>query len=75
MTNKPLIQHIAAKNKPILLSMGMSYLTEVEKVIGWINEVWEKDNNHRIHSSTHPLINLLTILHCVSNYPAAVEDY
>ena len=79
ITDKPLIQHIASKRKPIILSTGMSYLGEVEKAIGWIKEVnesmskWENEKT-LIHSSTHPLIHPLTLLHCVSNYPAAVED-
>lgn len=64
ITNKPLIQHIATKGRPIILSTGMSYLAEVEKAIMWIDEVWEGlDNRPR-----------LTLLHCVSDYPAAVED-
>jgi N-acetylneuraminate synthase len=64
ITNKPLIQHIAGKNKPVILSTGMSYLGEVEKAINWIYEVWDQLNNKP----------QLTLLHCVSNYPAAVED-
>src|SRR3989339_237504 len=64
ITNKPLIQHIAGKKKPIILSTGMSYLGEVEKAISWINEIWEK-------SDRKPE---LTLLHCVSNYPAEVDD-
>ena len=64
ITNKPLLQHIASKKKPIILSTGMSFLGEVEKAIGWINEIWNKLN-------INPK---LTLLHCVSNYPANVED-
>ena len=64
ITNKPLVQHIAAKNKSIILSTGMSYLGEIEKAIGWIYEVWGK-------LGSRPQ---LTLLHCVSNYPAVVED-
>ena len=64
ITNKPLIKHIAGKNKPVILSTGMSYLGEVEKAINWIYEVWDKLNNRP----------QLTLLHCVSNYPASVED-
>src|SRR3972149_2421659 len=33
ITNKLLIQYIAKKNRPIILSTGMSYLGEVEKAI------------------------------------------
>ena len=64
ITNKPLIQYIAAKNKPIILSTGMSYLGEIEKAVGWIYETWEKLDKKQS----------LTLLHCVSNYPASVED-
>ena len=73
ITNKPLIQYIASKKKPIILSTGMSYLGEVEKAIGWINEIWDKYKPLN-YPSTHPLINPLTILHCVSSYPARMED-
>lgn len=64
ITNKPLIQHIAGKKKPIILSTGMSYLGEVEKAINWINEIRDKLDKKPE----------LTLLHCVSNYPAEVAD-
>lgn len=64
ITNKPLIQHIASKKKPVFLSTGMSYLGEVEKAIGWIDGIWNKLDKRP----------QLTILHCVSNYPAKTED-
>jgi len=64
ITDKPLIQHIAAKQKPVILSTGMSYLGEVEKAIGWVYEIWN-DLNEKPQ---------LTLLHCVSNYPAKTED-
>lgn len=67
ITNKPLIQHIAKKGKPIILSTGMSYLGEVEKAIHWIQE-----GKRRITRST--LVQPLTLLHCVSSYPAVFED-
>ncbi len=64
ITNKPLIQHIASKKKPIILSTGMSYLGEVERAISWIDEIWNS-------LDTKPQ---LSVLHCVSSYPARVED-
>jgi len=64
ITNKPFIEHIALKKKPIILSTGMSYIGEVEKAVGWINEKW-KSLKQRPQ---------LTLLHCVSNYPAQPED-
>lgn len=64
ITNKPLIQHVAGKKKPIILSTGMSYLGEVEKAINWINEIWDKLSKK----------SQLTLLHCTSNYPSKVSD-
>ncbi len=64
ITNKPLIQHIAFKKKPVILSTGMSYIGEVEKAISWINEIW----------NTMDKKPQLSILHCVSSYPARMED-
>jgi N,N'-diacetyllegionaminate synthase len=64
ITNKPLIQHIASKKKPIILSTGMSYLGEVGNAISWIGEIWNT-------SDKKPQ---LSILHCVSSYPARIED-
>lgn len=64
ITNKPFLQHVAKKGKPIILSTGMSYLGEVEKAIIWINHIWDE-------MGIKPQ---LALLHCVSNYPASVED-
>ncbi|KUO75973.1 MAG: N-acetylneuraminate synthase [Clostridia bacterium BRH_c25] len=59
ITNKPLIQHIAKKQKPIILSTGMSTLGEVEEALEWI---YEEGNTQ------------ITLLHCTSNYPTIPED-
>jgi N-acetylneuraminate synthase len=63
ITNKPLIKHIAAKGKPIILSTGMSNLGEVEKAILWISQEWDKLGDKP----------QLTLLHCLSSYPAPIE--
>lgn len=59
ITNIPLLKHIARKNKPIILSTGMSKLGEVEEAV----EAIEEEGNSRI-----------VLLHCVSNYPADIES-
>lgn len=64
ITNKPLIQHISRKRKPIILSTGMSYLREIQKAINWINETWDSLGKRY----------KLTLLHCVSDYPVAYSD-
>lgn len=53
LTNLPFLKKIAQKGKPIFLSTGMSYLTEVELAL---NEIypWNKD---------------LVLLQCTANYP------
>ena len=55
ITHRRLIEHVARKGKPLILSTGMSDLDEVRRAIGWIRAV-----------SQSPL----TLLHCVTEYPA-----
>lgn len=60
ITNLPFIEYIARFNKPIILSTGMSYLSEIEKAIGII-----KENQNNVE---------LYILHCTSNYPCPMLE-
>lgn len=64
ITNLPMIEHIALKNKPIIMSTGMSDLDEVARAVKLI-----KDKQH-VASDFPPL----TLLHCTSNYPTAFKD-
>ena len=59
VTNWPLLEHIARKGKPIILSTGMSYLSEVGEAVRVIREAGNEQ---------------LVLLHCVSNYPANPAD-
>lgn len=59
VTNHPFLQHIARKGRPLFFSTGMSYLSEVDEAL----RVIYATGNQQI-----------TLLHCVSNYPAAAED-
>lgn len=59
VTNKPFLQHVARKSKPILLSTGMCYLSEVDEAVRLI----QTESNQR-----------LVLLHCVSSYPADPAD-
>lgn len=59
ITNLPLLAHVARKGKPMILSTGMSDLEDVRRAV------------ETIEGAGHaPLV----LLHCVSNYPAQVED-
>lgn len=58
ITNLPFLTHVAHKNKPIILSTGMSYLEEVKLAVKTIFSTGNYD---------------LALLHCTSNYPAKPE--
>jgi N,N'-diacetyllegionaminate synthase len=68
ITNHPLLSHLAAKNLPIILSTGMSTLDEVHEAIAVISS-----ERARRGFST-PIDEILTVLHCTSNYPTRVDD-
>lgn len=59
INNLPFLEYIARKGKPIILSTGMSYLSEVEEAVKVIQNAGCKR---------------LALLHCVSNYPALPLD-
>lgn len=59
ITHVPLLRHIAAKGKPVFLSTGMSFLSEVADAL------W----NLRAGGAQEILL-----MHCVSSYPAAPQD-
>lgn len=59
ITNLPFIRHIAKKGKPIYLSVGASYLSEVDEAVRAIKE--EGNNN-------------ISLFHCVLSYPTKNED-
>ncbi len=55
LTNLPLIEHVAKKGKPVILSTGMGTLDEVRRAVAAIRE----QGNQRI-----------VLLQCVSSYPS-----
>lgn len=59
LVNLPLINYIASKGKPVILSTGMSSLSNIEDAI---NE-FKKTNNPN-----------LALLHCNSSYPAPLSE-
>ncbi len=59
ITNKPFLEHIAEKEKPILLSTGASSIEEINNAIKWIKNVKDID---------------IALLHCVLCYPTRDED-
>jgi pseudaminic acid synthase len=60
IVDHPLIEHIARKQKPMILSTGMASIKEIYDAV----KVIKKAKNDRI-----------VLLHCMSNYPSSHKDY
>ena len=58
ITDYKLVDYIASKKKPIIISTGVASLKDINKAIKLINQYHNK----------------VIIMHCVSNYPTKVED-
>jgi N-acetylneuraminate synthase len=59
ITNLPLLRHVAAKRRPIILSTGMSTLDEVARAVDTVRAAGDPP---------------LALLHCVSAYPAPAAE-
>ena len=68
ITNHPFLRHLAHKDVPLILSTGMATLGEIEDATAVIRAEREAAGLRR------PLAEVLTVLHCTSNYPAAFGD-
>lgn len=55
LTNVPLLRHLAAKGRPIIMSTGMANLREVQAAVGTLKGAGATQ---------------IALLHCVSEYPA-----
>lgn len=58
MTNFPLIEHVLATGKPLLMSTGMSTEEEIRRTLAFLEEKGAE----------------YALFHCVSTYPAAAEE-
>lgn len=59
VNNYPFLRRVASKQKPIILSTGMSTLGEVETAIRIIREINQQE---------------LVVLHCTTNYPCPMNE-
>lgn len=59
LTNLELLKYYASKGKPLIISAGMAFLSEIEDAV---NTIQETGNTN------------LAVLHCVSSYPTNAED-
>jgi N-acetylneuraminate synthase/N,N'-diacetyllegionaminate synthase len=59
ITNFPFLRHVAGKGRPLILSTGMSTLGDVEEAVNVLRAAGASD---------------LTLLHCVTEYPAPYDE-
>ncbi len=59
LSNLPFVRHIGAKGKPVVVSVGAAYLSEVDEAVRTLKDSGCKD---------------ITILHCVLSYPTGPKD-
>ncbi len=59
INNWPFLEHIASKHKPVILSTGMCYLSEVDEAIRVLGSAGCSE---------------LAVLHCTSSYPASAAS-
>jgi N,N'-diacetyllegionaminate synthase len=68
LTNYPFLRFLAGSGLPMILSTGMATLAEVAEAVSLISRVRNEQG------FTEPLAQMLTLLHCTSNYPAPLAD-
>jgi N,N'-diacetyllegionaminate synthase len=73
ITNLSFLRHVAGKKKPLILSTGMSSLGEVERAVDVIKAAQAATGVSYL-SVDGFAVPPLTLLHCVSSYPAPVEE-
>lgn len=61
ITNRPYLEHVASKGKPLILSTGMANLEEIREAVTVIKEKGISAD-------------LITVLHCNTEYPTPMED-
>jgi N,N'-diacetyllegionaminate synthase len=68
ITNVPFLRHMASKGLPLIVSTGMAELGEVVAAVDVIRD------ERAARRFAEPMAEMVTILHCTSNYPAANTD-
>ena len=68
IVNHPFLRHLAALDRPLIVSTGMATMEEITDAVAVIAETRANQG------LTAPMDQVVTILHCTSNYPAAPSD-
>jgi len=61
ITNKPYLQHISKKGKPVVMSTGMSNIKDIKNALDLLTENGLELSN-------------ITLLHCNTDYPTPMKD-
>lgn len=61
ITNKPYLQHIASKRKPVVMSTGMADMDEIKAALAILSENGVPNEQ-------------ITVLHCNTEYPTPMDD-
>lgn len=68
ITNLPFLRYLSGKDLPLILSTGMATLDEIVVAVATVRA------RREALGFTRPLSEMLSVLHCTSNYPAAPGD-
>lgn len=68
IVNHPFLRHLAALDRPMIVSTGMATMDEITEAVAVIAATRAE------RGLAAPLAEVVTILHCTSNYPAAPSD-
>jgi len=68
ITNDPFLGFLGAKGVPLIISTGMASLEEIQRAVQVIDFARKRAGH------LQPIADVLTILHCTSNYPAQCCD-
>lgn len=68
IVNHPLLRHLTRLDRPMIVSTGMATMDEITEAVAVITATRTEAG------LSAPLEQVLTILHCTSNYPAAPSD-
>lgn len=68
ITNEPFLEFLAEKNLPLIMSTGMATMAEIQRAVDVIASARARAGH------LGSLAEILTVLHCTSNYPAQCKD-
>ena len=68
ITNHSFLRHLAAKDRPLIISTGMATMEEISDALEVVAQA------RKTGGCAAPIEKMVTVLHCTSNYPADPGD-